>query len=119
MTAEFPPGLLLIVGAVLVPFLRGNLRSVYTLFLPLLGIWQLMMLEPGSFGTMVAFGFEQTHVRVDKLSLLFGYVFYIAAALGILFAWHRDDRVEHTTALVYGGAAIGAVFAGDLITLFF
>jgi len=119
MTAEFPPGLLLIVGAVLVPFLRGNLRSVYTLFLPLLGIWQLMMLEPGSFGTMVAFGFEQTHVRVDKLSLLFGYVFYIAAALGILFAWHRDDRVEHTTALVYVGAAIGAVFAGDLITLFF
>jgi len=119
MTAEFPPGLLLILGAVLVPLMKGNLRSVYTLILPLLGIWQLTALEPGTFGAMSVFGFEQTHVRIDKLSLLFGYVFYIAATLGILFAWHRDDRVEQATALVYVGATIGAVFAGDLITLFF
>ncbi|MFP6748786.1 MAG: Na(+)/H(+) antiporter subunit D [Alphaproteobacteria bacterium] len=119
MTAEFPPGLLLIGGAFLAPFIKGNLRSIFMLALPLLGIWQLTMLEPGTFGAMSAFGFEQTHVRIDKLSLLFGYIFYIAAALGILFAWHRDDRLEQATALVYVGAAIGAVFAGDLITLFF
>ena len=119
MTAEFPPGLLLIVGAILVPFIKGNLRSVYMLVLPLLGILQLMALEPGTFGTMSTYGVELTHVRIDKLSLLFGYIFYISAALGILFAWHREDRVEQTSALVHAGAAIGAVFAGDLITLFF
>ena len=119
MTAEFPPGLLLIVGAILVPFIKGNLRSVYMLVLPLLGILQLMALEPGTFGTMSTYGVEQTHVRIDKLSLLFGYIFYISAALGILFAWHREDRVEQTSALVHAGAAIGAVFAGDLVTLFF
>ncbi len=28
------------------------------------------------------------------------------------------DTVQHVAALVYAGAAIGAVFAGDLITLF-
>lgn len=117
MTAEFPPGLLLIVGAILVPFIRGNLRSVYMLALPLLGIWQLTALEPGAFGAMSNFGFEQTHVRIDKLSLIFGYIFYISAALGILFAWHSDDRVEQTAALVCVGATIGATFAGDLITL--
>ncbi|MDP6690347.1 MAG: Na(+)/H(+) antiporter subunit D [Alphaproteobacteria bacterium] len=119
MIAEFPPGLLLIGGAVLVPFLRGNLRSAYTLILPLLGILQLLMLEPGSFGAMASFGFEQTHVRVDKLSLLFGYIFYIAAVMGVIFAWHNDDPWEKSTALIYVGAAIGATFAGDLITLFF
>ena len=119
MIAEFPPGLLLIGGAVLVPFLRGNLRSAYTLLLPLLGILQLTALEPGSFGSMATFGFEQTHVRIDKLSLLFGYIFYIAAVLGVLFAWHNNDPFEKSTALVYVGAAIGATFAGDLITLFF
>ena len=119
MIAEFPPGLLLIGGAVLVPFLRGNLRSAYTLLLPLLGILQLTAFEPGSFGSMATFGFEQTHVRIDKLSLLFGYIFYIAAVLGVLFAWHNDDPFEKSTALVYVGAAIGATFAGDLITLFF
>ncbi len=119
MIAEFPPGLLMIGGAVLVPFLKGNLRSAYTLVLPLLGILQLMTFEPGTFGAMTSFGFEQTHVRIDKLSLLFGYIFYIAAVLGALFAWHNDDPLESSTALVYVGAAIGATFAGDLITLFF
>ncbi len=118
MTAEFPPGLLLIVGAIVVPFLKGNLRSVYMLALPLLGIWQLTALELGAFGIMSPFGFEQTHVRIDKLSLIFGYIFYISATLSILFAWHNDDWVEQTAALVCVGAAIGATFAGDLITLF-
>ncbi|MBT5523849.1 MAG: Na(+)/H(+) antiporter subunit D [Rhodospirillaceae bacterium] len=119
MIAEFPPGLLLIGGAVLVPFLKGNLRSTYTLILPLLGILQLTMLDTGTFGAMSSFGFDQTHVRIDKLSLIFGYIFYIAAMLGVLFAWHNDDAMEKSTALVYVGAAIGAAFAGDLITLFF
>ncbi|MBT6406754.1 MAG: Na(+)/H(+) antiporter subunit D, partial [Rhodospirillaceae bacterium] len=119
MTAEFPPGLLLIVGALLVPFLKGTVRSSYMLALPLLGIWQLTMLEAGTFGTMTTFGLEQTHVRVDKLSLLFGYIFYIAATLGSVFAWKINDRMEQTSAVVHVGAAIGAVFAGDLITLFF
>ena len=118
MIAEFPPGLLLIGGAILVPFIKGNLRSFYMLALPLLGIWQLTALDPGSFGSISVFGFEQTLVHVDKLSRLFGYIFYISSTLGIVFAWHRDDWVEQATALVYVGAAIGAVFAGDLITLF-
>ena len=118
MIAEFPPGLLLIGGAILVPFIKGNLRSWYMLALPLLGIWQVAVLDPGTFGTISVFGFEQTLVRVDKLSRIFGYIFYISAALGIIFAWHRDDWVEQATALVYVGAAIGATFAGDLITLF-
>jgi multicomponent Na+:H+ antiporter subunit D len=118
MIAEFPPGLLLILGAVLVPFLKGHLRSGYMVLLPLLGLLQLMSLEYGSYGVMTFVGFEQTHVRVDKLSSIFGYIFYIAAALGGIFSWHNDDWLEKTTAFVYMGATIGATFAGDLITLF-
>ena len=118
MIAEFPPGLLLIIGAIAVPFIKGNLRSAYMLALPLLGIWQLTGLEQGTFGNSMIFGFVQTHVRVDKLSLIFGYIFYISAALAIIFAWHKDDRMEQSSAVVYVGAAIGATFAGDLVTLF-
>ncbi|MBC8268167.1 MAG: Na(+)/H(+) antiporter subunit D [Rhodospirillaceae bacterium] len=119
MIVEFPPGLLMIIGAILVPFIKGNLRPIYMLALPLVGIWQLTGLEHGTFGTMSAFGFEQTHVRIDKLSLLFGYIFYLSASLGMLFAWKNTDRMEQTSTVVHVGAAIGAVFAGDLITLFF
>jgi len=118
MMTEFPPGLILILGAILTPFIKGNLRSAYMLLLPVLGIWQLTMLDAGAFGTITMFGYELNHVRVDKLSLIFGYIFYTAAALGIIFAWHSRDIVEQASALVYVGAAIGAIFAGDLITLF-
>ena len=83
MIAELPPGLILILGALLIPFLKGNLRSAYMLLLPLLGILQLVVLDVGTFGTFSLFGLDLNHVRVDKLSLVFGYIFYIAAALGV------------------------------------
>ena len=41
MTTEFAPGLLLIIGAIPVPFIRGKARSIYMLALPILGILQL------------------------------------------------------------------------------
>ena len=36
---EFPPGLLLIIGAFLVPILPPVLRNAYMLALPVLGFW--------------------------------------------------------------------------------
>ena len=118
VASNIPPGLIFIVGALLIPFIRGNMRSAYMLLLPLLGIWQLTQMDAGTFGTITIFGLETTHVRIDKLSLIFGYIFYVAAALGMIFAWHNKDLVEQASAVVYMGAAIGAIFAGDLITLF-
>ena len=43
VASNIPPGLILIVGALLFPFIRGNMRSAYMLLLPLLGIWQLFL----------------------------------------------------------------------------
>ena len=118
MITDLPPGLILLIGAIIAPFLRGRVRGGFMLLLPVLGIWQLTQLAPGSFGAMAVFGFDLVHVRVDKLSLVFGYIFYIAAFVSVLYALHKRDRLEETAALAYAGAAIGAVFAGDLITLF-
>ena len=118
MIASLPPGLIMLVGAVIAPFLPGRARSVFMLALPLAGIWQLTQLDPGTYGAMVIFGFELMHVRVDKLSLVFGYIFYIAGFVSIIYALHKSDRLEETAALGYVGAAVGATFAGDLITLF-
>jgi len=49
---------------------------------------------------------------------VFGIIFHIAAFLGVLYALHIRDTVQQVSALVYAGAAIGALLAGDLITLF-
>ncbi|MDA8870585.1 proton-conducting transporter membrane subunit, partial [Rhizobiaceae bacterium] len=59
-----------------------------------------------------------TLMRVDSLSRVFGLIFSIAAFLAALYAWHVKDRVQQVATLLYAGTAIGAVFAGDLISLF-
>jgi len=112
------PALTLIVGAILAPLLGGRVRAAYLMVLPVIGLWQTIGLEPGAGGQMALFGQTLVTLRVDKLSLLFGYIFNIAAFLCALYAWHVRDGVQQVSGMVYAGAGIGAVFAGDLITLF-
>ena len=45
--SEFPPGLILILGALLVPLLRGHLRNAYMLALPIVGFWGLLTIPEG------------------------------------------------------------------------
>ena len=118
MTAEFPPGLILIVGAILVPLLRGWSRNIFMVALPIVSLALLLTLENGTYGQFTLFAYELAPVRVDKLSMVFGIVFHIAAIVCVIYAFHMQDAVQQVAALAYAGAAIGAVFAGDLITLF-
>ena len=119
MIEHIPPGIILIAGAVLVPLLRNPaVRNAYMLLLPFVGIWGLTQMAPGIHWRFEAFGYQLAPVRVDQLSLVFGYIFHIAAALSIIYAFHIRDAVQQVAGLVYAGTAIGGVFAGDLITLF-
>ncbi|HEY7459303.1 MAG TPA: Na(+)/H(+) antiporter subunit D [Xanthobacteraceae bacterium] len=118
MIGEFTPGLILILGALLVPVLPDRIRAAYVVALPLLAFAQLTSLPNGQFGTYEMFGLPLTTVRVDKLSLLFGYVFIIAAFIVSIYSLHEHDPVQQVAGLIYSGSALGAVFAGDLVTLF-
>ena len=118
MTAEISPGLVLIAGAILVPFLRGQVRAVWMLALPVAAFFLTLSYDHGSYGQIDLFGMTLVTLRVDKLSLIFSYVFLIAALLGIIYALHVRDTAQQVAALVYAGSAVAAVFAGDLITLF-
>ncbi len=115
---ELPPGIILILGAFFVPFLRGNMRNAYMLALPLIGMWSLITITEGTHFAINIFGYALSPVRIDSLSLLFGYIFHIAAIISIIYAFHIKDAVQQMAGLIYAGAAIGAAFAGDLITLF-
>jgi multicomponent Na+:H+ antiporter subunit D len=118
MTGEVSPGLILIVGALVVPVLRGRLRGAYMLLLPVLAFAYLLTLPYGELGQVRLFDVPLITARIDRLSLLFGYVFLLAALLGIIYALHVQDTMQHVAALVYAGSALGAIFAGDLVTLF-
>ena len=118
MVLGIPPGLFLIAGALLVPLFHGRWRQMYMLFLPLAGLWCLVDGSSGTFFAFTFFDYEIVPVRIDRLSLIFGYIFHIAAALSVVYAWHNDDIIEQMAGLAYAGSGIGALFAGDLITLF-
>jgi multicomponent Na+:H+ antiporter subunit D len=109
----------MILGALLVPLLRGRLQRAYVLALPLLGFAYFYGIGEGTFGQVPLFTYELTLVRIDGLSRLFGYLFHLAAFIGLVFSLKSSKgSLEFVAALVYAGAAVGAVMAGDLITLF-
>jgi multicomponent Na+:H+ antiporter subunit D len=118
MIAEFSPGLILIVGGLVAPLFPARLRPFLMVVLPLVAFAYLLTLPHGEFGQLQMMGLSLVTLRVDKLSLLFGYVFLLAAFLGGISALHVRDTIQHVSGLVYAGSALGAVFAGDLVTLF-
>jgi multicomponent Na+:H+ antiporter subunit D len=118
MIGEVSPGLILILGALLVPLLKGVVRSAYMLTLPALAFAQLVTLSYGDLGQISVLGLPLVTLRIDRLSTIFGYIFLIASFLGVLYTLYHDDWVQHVAGLVYAGSAVGAVFAGDLVTLF-
>ena len=116
---QLPPGWILIIGAALIPLLPGRLKQLWMLLVPAAGLAQLLFLIPDGTGMVASiFEYDLTIVRVDPLARLWGTIFYIAAFLASLYALHLDDDVQQVSALLYAGTAIGAVFAGDWITLF-
>lgn len=115
---EIHPALPFFVAAALATLLRGKLRGALMLAVPLLGALNLWQTGTGITHNLSFLGYDLTPLRVDDLSILFGYLFHIAAFIAIVFSLHVRDRAQHVSALVYIGSAIGAVFAGDLLTLF-
>ncbi len=154
MLGSAPPFTLFFLGAIVVALTKGTLRKSVLLSVPLLGLVNLFMTAGADVGAPSAIGESVTHVyltlellgyelqlyRADKLSLLFGYLFHIAAFLGFIYALHLGDGIpdgsvasevgeedvvgnnsagiQHVSAMLYAGSALGAVFAGDFITLF-
>ncbi len=119
MSASLSPALVLIIGAALVPFLAGRVRAAYMLALPIAGAAWLAALPDGEFGAFTYLGLELVPLRVDGWSRMFGYVFFLATFISTIYALHVREWSQHVAGLVYAGAALGAVFAGDFLTLFF
>lgn len=117
--ASLPPGTIILLGALILPLLNGKARRWWMLGLPVASLLHLIWFLPsGHVVSLEMFGQQLRPIRIDKLSLVWGYVFHVAAILGVIYAWHVRNRAEHVSALLYAAASIGAVFAGDLLTLF-
>ena len=115
---SLPPGMLLVLGALVIPFLKGRTQKVYGLLLPLFSAIHMVNLPSDHLVHVQILDYVLTPTRVDKLSLVWGYVFHFFALLSIIYQLHVKDKLQDVAGIMYAGAAITAVFAGDVVTLF-
>src|SRR4030042_5259666 len=118
MNSGLPPALIFIGGALALPFLKGKTQNGFLLLLPVIGFLNLLQLSTGTHGVVSFWDYQLILARVDRLSLLFGYIFHLITFLGAIYALHVRDDLERVAGLIYAGSALGVVFAGDLLTLF-
>ena len=117
MISNFPPGLIMIIGALLIPFLPHIIRQIYMMILVLISAYSLT-LGFGIHSTINLMGFDFILFQADSLTLPFAIIFHIAAALNVIYGAHEKHWKQHISIMSYSGAAIAAVHAGDLFTLF-
>ncbi len=118
MSLAIPPGVLLILGGLLLPLIPGRARHAWILALPLATLWLVWQVPDDVAMGMSLMEYKLELVEGGKLSRLFATVFSIMAFAGGLYAMYQSRTLELAAAFVYAGSAIGVAFAGDLITLF-
>ncbi|MCY3612732.1 MAG: Na(+)/H(+) antiporter subunit D [Gemmatimonadetes bacterium] len=124
MPSSLPPFLIFFLGALVVPLLSRvpRVRMLWLVLIPIVGALNAMGIQEGYELQYELLGYTLTLVRADRLAIMFGHLFHLGAFIAIVYSLHlkKGDHatVQHTSAVVYAGSAIGAVFAGDFITLF-
>jgi len=117
-SAFLHPGLLIVVAGFALALLAGRARAALALAAPLAALGLILAAPAGVAWSGSWLGFEIRPLAYDALSRLFAVVFAIMIFAGALFALRQPSRLELPAAFVYGGAALGALLAGDLVTLF-
>ncbi len=93
-------------------------RKALMILAPIVALGLLLNADFGTYGVIPFGDLTLETFRLDPLSRIFGVIFCIAALLNGIFAFHERAQLSDASALIYAGAGLGAVFAGDLITLF-
>jgi multicomponent Na+:H+ antiporter subunit D len=113
------PAVFYFIGSLLLPLIKNEkAKKFFILLIPILSIIDVALMQEGVYGsyrflnTTVIFG------RVDKLSLVFAWVFVIMAFLGALYALHVKEDGHHIAGNFYIGSSLGVLFAGDYFTVF-
>ena len=118
MINSIPPAAIFIIGALFIPILKGKIKSAYMLLLPVLAFYILVIIPEGKHWVVRLLDYDLIFGRIDRLSLVFGYIFSIISFIAILFAIKVKDDVQHVSGLIYAGGALGVTFAGDFFSLY-
>jgi multicomponent Na+:H+ antiporter subunit D len=118
MTSNLLPALIFMIGGIFIPFFRGRAKSVYMMVIPVAGFINLLLIPMGEHH-LVSFGdLNLVLLQVDRLNLMFGYIYHIIALITVIYILNFKNNVEYVAGFIYAGAALGAVFAGDFFSFF-
>lgn len=112
------PAVILIAGAVLMPLVPARLKKSYLLLVPLLAFLDVFYMQDGTFGVVQVVDWKLTFGRVDKLSLVFGYIMTLMCIIGTLYGLHVREDAQHMAAWLYVAGSLGVIFCADYIVLF-
>ena len=112
------PGLILILGSLLLPLVPKKLKKGFLITVPVLAFLRTRALAKGDFGHVQFLDWVLVFGRVDALSQVFAYIMSLMCVIGTLYGMHVDEDAQHAAGWVYVAGALGAIFAGDLLTLF-
>ena len=122
MTTSFflHPALLLIIGALILPFIREPFRKPYLLLVPIFTFVDVVYLgfNQGIYGQVSFLDWQLTFGRIDALSNVFAFIMALMAIIATLYSLQVKDCWQQMAAWFYVAGSIGAIYAGDYLSLF-
>jgi multicomponent Na+:H+ antiporter subunit D len=92
------PAIFFFIGALLLPLFRGKAKKLFILLIPALSVIDVALMTEGVFGSYHFLNADIIFGRVDKLSLVFAWVFTIMGVLGAIYALHVEEDGHHMAA---------------------
>lgn len=115
------PALVLIIGGLFLPLIKDPFKKIYLVTVPMITFALVMLLNMnhGMHGQIMFMDrWLLTFGRVDGLSSVFGFIMALMAVIGTFYGLHVDKPWQHVAAWFYVAGSLGAIYAGDYLTLF-
>ena len=115
-----PPGVVVLAAALATGLAGGRRRLAHLIgggTTALVTVW-IWLVPEGTHLTGRLFGFDAVFFHVDPFSWVVGLVFAFIGTVAVGYSWATGAESKQTAyALTYVGSSLGAVFAGDWLTL--
>ncbi len=120
MNTFIHPSLLLLAGALALPLVRGPLRRLYLLFIPLLAFAAVLNNSSlsGNFAMLPFMEWQLIFGRVDKMATAFALIMTLVTVLATLYGLHVEKSGEHMAAWTYAAGSLGVIYCADYLSLF-
>jgi multicomponent Na+:H+ antiporter subunit D len=118
---DIPPAFVYFLGILLIPVLSGQVKKVWTLFVGVAGLLLVVSLQTVASTPSIGLisGIEMVLLTVDPMRQVAGGIFAASGLVVLIYATYRDLPTAETVGILASiGAALGVVYAGDLITVF-